>query len=460
MKERRNRHGKPAKAVVLDTKRPRAAKEAPKKAKPRAEGPDLELLSAVRNWQSARPGESATDEALSASERPGRFRLKGSLDRFFRHYARLRWLIERQDMAVTAELLWGLAVVMLDKVDPGVAAKAVAVTTQDVRTLASAFGRMSGEGFQHPDMPEDVRLECPPDLAPVLRQAFGDRFATEMAALGMNAPLDIRANALKTDRDALAATLGETQVEMRPMPYAPLGLRARGRPDLAGTPAFEAGLFDMQDEGSQLVALLVGAESGQQVLDFCAGAGGKSLALAADMKNKGHLVASDTNPKRLTRARLRFKRAGAENAERIQLTGRDDDPFLKRRANWFDRVLVDAPCSGTGAWRRHPEMKWKSGHGLERLVSLQKSILARAAKLTKRGGRLVYATCSVVPDENERQVDAFLKDHSNFKLVPASDVWSGSQTLPWPCAQTQYLKLTPAQHGTDGFFAAVLERTA
>lgn len=177
------------------------------------------------------------------------------------------------------------------------------------------------------------------------------------------------------------------------------------------------------------------------------------------MKNRGHLVAADTSQRRLTRAKLRLKRAGVENAERILLTGRDDDPFLKRRAGWFDRVLVDAPCSGTGAWRRHPETKWQ-GRDLDRLTALQDAILARATRLVKRGGRLIYATCSVLPEENEARVRAFLAADSAFRVVPAASVWATLFEVPWPCLQADFLKLTPAQHGTDGFFAAILERVS
>jgi 16S rRNA (cytosine967-C5)-methyltransferase len=460
MKESRNRRTGPKRAPALETKRPlsqKALHPEPKRLDPQ---PDLELLAAIKAWAGAQAGESATDEALSSAERPGRFRLKGALDRFFRHYARLSWLIQRQKLPVTPEWLWGAAAVILDRIEPEPAAKAIAVTTADIRVLSPSLARIRADGLDHPDMPPEVALECPPALFPILSASFGPRLKQELTALNMSAPLDIRANTLKINQDALLRQLATAGVETRPVPYAQHGLRAKGRPDLAKTEAFLAGLFDMQDEGSQLVAALAGAEPGQQVLDFCAGAGGKSLALAAAMQNKGHLVAADVSARRLARAKLRFKRAGAENAERVQLTGKDEDPFFKRRANWFDRVVVDAPCSGVGAWRRHPETKWKQDHGVARLTSLQDSILARAAKLVKRGGRLVYATCSLLPDENEARAGAFLRAHPNFKPIHADTLWPAISAAPWPCAQPKYLKLTPAQHGTDGFFAAVFERVS
>lgn len=457
MKERRKNGPKRPAHAELQTRRPKAAPaaKAPKRAQP-----DLELLQALRAWVAGRAGEDATDDALSAAARPDRFRLKGSLDRVYRHYARLSWLIERQGLPRNADMLWGAASVILWGVDPDAAARAAAVTTADIRTLASAFGRMSGEGLDHADMPEWAALECPQRFYPIFQEAFGPRLKQELVALGMSAPLDIRANTLKTTRDDLIATLAAANADMRPTTFAPHGLRAAARPDLAATAAFTSGAFDMQDEGSQMVAAIVDARPGQWVLDFAAGAGGKSLALAAAMNNRGHLVASDTHAKRLTRAKLRFKRAGVENAERIQLTGTDDDPFIKKRATQFDRVLVDAPCSGTGAWRRHPEAKWKSEADIPRLTALQDAILKRAARMVKRGGRLVYATCSLLREENERRAEAFLAAHPGFKLVPAETVWAEAVSTPWPGGDSTYLQLTPALHGTDGFFAAVFQRTA
>lgn len=457
MKERRNRRDKARPPIRLETRRPRAEK--PRRREPAGGRPavDLDLLAALRAWAGAR-GERATEDALSKTPQGQRFRLRGGLDRIFRHYARLSWLIRRQGAEVTPDLVWGAASVALAGVALEDVAKSIAVTSRDIPRLAGLLGRIGNEGLAHPEMPEDVRLECPPDLFGRLSAAYGKGLAAELAALNMSAPIDIRINPLKAEDAAVTNALAEAEITLAPTPFAPLARRAKGHPDLAATPAFISGQFEIQDEGSQIVALLSGAQPGQQVLDFCAGAGGKSLAIAAAMKNRGHLVAADTNAKRLTRAKLRFKRAGVENAERIALTGKDDDPFLKRRANWFDRVLVDAPCSGTGAWRRHPETKWRGHTRLAELVVLQAAILARAARLTKRGGRLIYATCSLLPVENEERAEAFLAANPNFRLIEAAAVWTGLLTTPWPCAQRRFLKLTPAQHGTDGFFAAIFER--
>ncbi|MCC6921046.1 MAG: RsmB/NOP family class I SAM-dependent RNA methyltransferase [Alphaproteobacteria bacterium] len=456
MKESRKWRGKRPEPAVLETRRPQ--KSAAKKPPARRAAVDLELLAAIKAWAGARRGESASGEALDVAEQTGRFRLRGALDKFFRHYARLNWILGTAGLPQTPDMLWGAHSVLLEGLDPDAVARPIAVTTADIRGLARGLGRLSAASLTAPDMPEAVALECPDDLFPALRAAFGPRLRQELTALNLPAPQDIRVNILRSDRETLTAALAAREIELRPTPYAPHALRTRGRPDLAATEEFQSGRFEVQDEGSQLVAALVGAKPGQQVLDFCAGAGGKTLALAADMANRGHLVAADTSQRRLTRAKLRLKRAGVENAERVLLTGQDDDPFLRRRRGWFDRVLVDAPCSGTGAWRRHPETKWQADRDVSRLNSLQDSILARVAPLVKRGGRLIYATCSVLPAENEGRVTAFLSKNSDFHLIPAAQLWAEQLHVPWPCTGTDMLNLTPAQHGTDGFFAAVLER--
>ena len=218
-------------------------------------------------------------------------------------------------------------------------------------------------------------------------------------------------------------------------------------------PLLQSGAAEIQDAGSQLVALLVDAKPGQRVVDFCAGAGGKTLAISAQMKNKGRIVACDVLANRLKRGAERFRRAGLHNIDLRPLKN-ENDPWIKRHRNSFDRVLVDAPCSGTGTWRRNPDARWNAlGPGLEKLVPLQASILASAARLVKPGGRLIYATCSMLPIENEKQIETFLAAHPDFRPLNYTDVLEGIAPNPGP-----YLMLTPAQHETDGFFAAVMER--
>jgi 16S rRNA (cytosine967-C5)-methyltransferase len=218
----------------------------------------------------------------------------------------------------------------------------------------------------------------------------------------------------------------------------------------------KTGEAEIQDEGSQLVAMLVDARPGERVVDFCAGAGGKTLAIAVQMANKGHVVACDVMEGRLKRAAERFRHAGLHNIQTRLLTS-ERDRWVKRHKGGFDRVLVDAPCSGTGAWRRNPDARWRAQEaGLDHLLQLQAGILASAARLVRPGGRLVYATCSLLPEENEAQVAVFLAAHPDFQVVPLSE--AAPQLTD--SAHPDYLSVTPARHGTDGFFAAVLQREA
>jgi 16S rRNA (cytosine967-C5)-methyltransferase len=323
------------------------------------------------------------------------------------------------------------------------------------RKLARA---LEGQSLAHPDQPLHVRLEYPEWLEPKLAQAFGAGLETEMAALRTEAPLDLRANLLKATRAQARAALAESGLEAEETPLSPWGLRLPGRVALGNVPAFQAGLVEVQDEGSQLVALLTDARPGSRVCDFCAGAGGKTLALAATMQNKGQITACDVLPGRLERSAVRLKRAGVHTVERVELES-ERDPWVKKHKARFDRVLVDAPCTGIGAWRRNPDAKWRlTAERLAELASLQGRILASAARLVKPGGRLVYATCSLLPEENEAQVQAFLAAHAEFAQVSLSELWA--QLLPGvpPPTDGAALTLTPARHGTDGFFLAVLER--
>jgi 16S rRNA (cytosine967-C5)-methyltransferase len=221
--------------------------------------------------------------------------------------------------------------------------------------------------------------------------------------------------------------------------------------------AYRDGLVEIQDEGSQIVALLVDSRPGMRVCDFCAGAGGKTLALAALMGNKGHLVACDVSERRLAGASRRLRRAEAFNVERRNLSG-ERDPWVKRHRGSFDRVLVDAPCTGTGTWRRNPGARWTlAPSDLAEQVDLQRRILASAARLVRPGGRLVYATCSLLAEENERQAEWFLAQDPRFSTVPISDVWTSTIAASCPTGEP-WLQLTPGRHGVDGFFIAVFAR--
>ena len=304
--------------------------------------------------------------------------------------------------------------------------------------------------------PDWVQGAYPPWLEPELRDRFGDDVVAEMQALLARAPVDLRVNRLKGERAEAEAALAAVGIAAAPTPYSPLGLRLRARADLSHLALFRTGLVEPQDEGSQLVALLVGARPRMQVVDLCAGAGGKTLALAAEMENRGQIYACDSDPRRLGRLAPRLERAGVRNVQSHRVLG-EGGPLLGELAGKADRVLLDVPCSGTGAWRRHPEARWQlTPDDLARDRALQAALLDRAAALVRPGGRIVYATCSLLPAENERQVQAFLGRHGGFALLPAAAAWTVAAPLP-PGSDT-YLRLTPQRHGTDGFFAAVLER--
>jgi 16S rRNA (cytosine967-C5)-methyltransferase len=319
----------------------------------------------------------------------------------------------------------------------------------------AALTRIAGHTLNHPTMPDAVRLEIPDWLLPRLTARFGSALAAEMAALSEPASLDMRVNLLKGDRDQARAALAAEGWEAEPTKISPWGLRIDGRRPVTSGPAFQSGLIEIQDEGSQLVAAMVGARPGLRVVDWCAGAGGKTLALAGAMENRGQIVACDVSAPRLDGAVKRLRRAGVHNVERHLVEA--GDKWLKRRAGTFDRVLVDAPCTGTGTWRRNPDARLRlKENDLAELLPKQAGILDVAQSLVRKGGRLVYATCSLLEEENEAQVSGFLLRHSAFSVVPLAQAWPLDQPPP---NAGDFLSLTPARHGTDGFFTAVMERT-
>jgi 16S rRNA (cytosine967-C5)-methyltransferase len=375
-----------------------------------------------------------------------------------RHRARLGWWLARQgstDSPRARLLAWlilaeGKTPDQINGLFDG-GKFAPAALTQDEYALLVTF---KGSAMFHPDMPSEVRVECPAWAVSSLRRRFGEGFAAEMAATLVPPPLDLRVNPVKSIRQAVLKDLKGMGLTAEATAMATHGIRVKERLSLARLKGLKTGEIEIQDEGSQLVALLVAARPGERVVDFCAGAGGKTLAIASDMNNKGHVVACDVNDARLKRCAERLRRAGLHNAE-TRLLASETDRWVKRHKGGFDRVLVDAPCSGTGTWRRNPDARWRAPDlGLDKLVALQGRILTSAARLVRPGGRLVYATCSLLPEENEEQVVAFLATHPDFEVVPLGE------TAPHlkPIADSDYLSLTPARHGTDGFFAAVLQR--
>jgi 16S rRNA (cytosine967-C5)-methyltransferase len=308
--------------------------------------------------------------------------------------------------------------------------------------------RFAGHTLEHPNMPDAVKYEVPDWILPKLKTQFGPALEAEMAAMNVPAPLDLRVNILKGTREEAIAALAREGLRAELSRFSPWGLRLANRQSVTQGKAFQEGLVEIQDEGSQLIALAVDAQPGMRVADYCAGAGGKTLAIAMCMQNKGHIVACDVSEPRLEGAIKRLRRAGVHNAERHLLE--PGDKWTKRQAGKFDRVLVDAPCSGTGTWRRNPDARTHlSETDLAELLAKQAMILDQAQKLTKPGGKLVYATCSLLNDENEAQVEAFLARYPMFKQVPIET----PEALRGPA-----LRLSPRAHGTDGFFAAILAR--
>lgn len=275
-------------------------------------------------------------------------------------------------------------------------------------------------------------------------------------ALNQPAPLDLRVNTLKARRDDVLARLDGEGIAAAPCPFAPEGIRLAGKPALAKHLLFLDGSIEVQDEGSQLLGLLVAPKRGEMVVDFCAGAGGKTLLLGALMRSTGRLYAFDVSARRLAKLKPRLARSGLSNVHPVVIAN-ENDVHVKRLAGKCDRVLVDAPCSGLGTLRRNPDLKWRqTPQDVAELTAKQAAILAAAARLVKPGGRLVYATCSLLPEENEAIVDAFLAKEPQFARHSAREVLAG-QGISLDL-QGEDLHLTPHVHGTDGFYAAVLER--
>ncbi|USX15738.1 RsmB/NOP family class I SAM-dependent RNA methyltransferase [Oxalobacteraceae bacterium OTU3CAMAD1] len=305
-------------------------------------------------------------------------------------------------------------------------------------------------------MHKSSRSNMPKWLFDKLVEQMGEEETLALAD-GMNqpAPLDLRVNAMKGTREEVAAGLAEAPIRSTPTPYSPLGLRVLQKPALQNLPLFKSGHIEVQDEGSQILSAIVGAKRGEMVVDFCAGAGGKTLALGATMRNTGRLYAFDVSEKRLAKLKPRLARSGLSNVHPVQIA-HERDAKIKRLAGKIDRVLVDAPCSGLGTLRRNPDVKWRQQpSAIGELQVKQAAILDGAARLLKGGGRLVYATCSFLEDENDFIAKQFLETHPDFELVPMSKVLAEQKI---DLEMGDYLKLLPHKHQTDGFFAAVFER--
>lgn len=372
-----------------------------------------------------------------------------------RAWGRLTWWLQRTNTELTARNLLIAHTVLAEgageaKLKDFFDGSKFAPAPLDAGEFAF-YERLKGKTLDDPDMPEHVRVECPPEHEAELRAYFGSDFAEEMLAMQQAATLDMRANVFIASREKVKESLAKDGVKTDETPYSPWGLRARDKAFLSKTKAFAKGLVEIQDEGSQLIAYVCGAERGMQVLDFCAGGGGKTLALAAAMERKGRIVAMDNDERRLQKGKERFRKAQVADIIEVRpMTDERHRKWLRRQKETFDIVLLDVPCTGTGTWRRNPDKRWKLyGPDLPELVKTQSEILEKAASCVKPGGKLVYATCSLLPAENEKQVEEFLKRHPEYSVKPVDE------RLGVP-----YMRLTPRRHNTDGFFAAVLVKKA
>ncbi|MBV8501673.1 MAG: RsmB/NOP family class I SAM-dependent RNA methyltransferase [Paucibacter sp.] len=316
------------------------------------------------------------------------------------------------------------------------------------------------ESIDRGSLAPKLRHNLPDWLAePLLARLGEEQFWQLAAAMNEGAPLDLRVNTLKAKREEVLAALHAAGIICQPTPHSPWGVRIQGKPALAKLELFTSGGIEVQDEGSQLLALLLDAKRGEMVVDFCAGAGGKTLALGAAMRNTGRLYAFDVSGHRLDALKPRLARSGLSNVHPAQIA-HERDERIKRLAGKIDRVLVDAPCSGLGTLRRNPDLKWRqSPKAVAELQDKQAAILASASRLLKSGGRLVYATCSLLDSENEAVAKAFTEMHKDFRpldpveLLDKAQV-AGAQTL----CENGFLRLWPHRHQTDGFFAAVWEK--
>lgn len=420
----------------------------------------LDLLTTVHAV--GRPADAVVSTFFRAQRQIGdrdRGEVFDTLHALLRSHARLGWWLERQGREDTPRnrlIAWlalaqGVTPDRAGRLFNGSKSAPASLTERETALLAG----LQGHTLDHPAMPQEVRLECPAWAVEPLRRRFGDAFEDEMVALLTPAPLDLRVNPLKSSREEMLRALRDLGLRPQAMRMAPHGIRLDERLSLANLPMLKNGAVEIQDEGSQIVAMLLDARPGERVVDFCAGAGGKTLAIAAQMNNRGQVVACDVAEGRLKRAAERLKRAGLHNAQ-TRLLASETDRWIKRNKGGFDRVLVDAPCSGTGTWRRNPDARWRAHEeqGLAELMTLQARILASAARLVKPGGRLVYATCSLFAEENEEQVETFLDANPAFRAVSLAE--AAPQLAD--SAHPRHLSLTPARNGTDGFFAAVLQR--
>ena len=398
---------------------------------------------------------------------PARAPADQELRRFFRENRQLG----ARDRAVVADTVYAALRRrrMLEHVTPKATPREIALATV-VKVLGVGLGQIEAnlrpgekewlvalKARDLEELPLGIRADLPDWVIERLRRTMDEESILALGrSLQQAAPLDLRVNAMKAPREAVLERLEYDELAAAPTKYSPLGVRLREKPSLEKHPMFLAGAVEVQDEGSQLLGLLVEPKRGEMVVDFCAGAGGKTLQMGAAMASTGRIYAFDVSDARLARLAPRLKRSGLSNVFPQRIAG-ENDAKVKRLRGKIDRVLVDAPCTGLGTLRRNPDLKWRqTAEAVGELNTKQGAILDSAATLVKPGGRLVYGTCSLLAEENEDVVARFLQAHPDFHVVPATEVLA-RQGVVLP-GMGDYLRLDPRRHETDGFFAAVLER--
>lgn len=430
--------------------------------------PGARYAAAIDILDAIEAGQQPADQIMSLWFREHRF--AGSKDRMaigeltygvLRRRSQLDWWLTQYGLRATSRLRVITTLALLHKIPSdslqeqwSLGSHAPSPLTASEKNLLDAMGEHE---LLSTDQPAWVRGNYPQWLDPLLRQAFSTEVDKEIAALNTEASVDLRVNTLKSDVSHATKALEGEGLNPQPMPYSPIGLRLAQRAAVTASAAFRDGIIEVQDEGSQLAALLVTAKPGLAVLDLCAGAGGKTLALAAIMQNKGRLVATDLSAARLTRAKHRLRRAGVHVAECRALDS-SNEKWLKRQKSKFDRVIVDAPCSGSGTWRRNPDRKWHfTPEELDRLTKIQSMLIAQGARTVKPGGRLIYAVCSFLNEEGPDRVHEFLKLNPEFEILSGTSVWRETLQAPYP-QDEPFIRLSPGANNTDGFFIAILKR--
>ncbi|MGA0023863.1 MAG: RsmB/NOP family class I SAM-dependent RNA methyltransferase [Burkholderiales bacterium] len=417
-----------------------------------------------------KPGPTASRIAEAASALTRVLGFEYPADAVLSRYFRERQALGQHDRAFVAETVFGVLrrKLLLDHIAPEATprqlvllwlARVAGYSGRELGTLCSTEeSQWLNATRAQSAMPLEVEADLPQWVVKRLLQQHDEAFIRALGrALQEPAPLDLRVNTLRGNRETVLKTLNNNGITAEPAPYSPVGIRIKGRPSLNRNPLFTGGVIEVQDEGSQLLGYLLAPRRSDLVVDFCAGAGGKTLMLGALMNSQGRVYAFDVSQKRLDRLKPRLKRSGLSNLHPLVIA-HENDTKVKRLAGKIDRVLVDAPCSGLGTLRRNPDLKFRqSPQSVAELTAKQAAILKAAARLLKPGGRLVYATCSLLAEENMQIVDGFLKENGGFRALDCGDPLR-RQGITIDCGEQ--LQLWPHIHRTDGFFAAALERIA